>query len=200
MKVTADEIRAATLKALDAEGASSVSMRRIAARVGITPMAIYHHFPSRAALLQSVVDGEFAGLEAGFQREKLSGDLEADLARFAGVYLRYASRHPRIFDYMFAEPRRGARRFPGDFRAGRSPTLNRVAEIMAAGMESGAFRRADVWELAMHFWALVHGYTMLRRAGRFRLSEKSFRSLVQRSVSCLIRGLQAAPLSAPPRR
>ena len=35
-------------------------MRRVAEAVGITPMAIYHHFPNRDSLLNSVTDREFA--------------------------------------------------------------------------------------------------------------------------------------------
>ena len=35
-------------------------MGRVAKEVGITPMAIYHHFPSREDLLGAVLDSEFA--------------------------------------------------------------------------------------------------------------------------------------------
>ena len=34
-------------------------MRAIAARVGITPTAIYRHFPSREALLERISDDSF---------------------------------------------------------------------------------------------------------------------------------------------
>ncbi len=44
-------------------------MRRVATAVGITPMAIYHHFADRRALLNFVVDREFT---------KYSGILSGD--------------------------------------------------------------------------------------------------------------------------
>ena len=56
---TKELIRSAALRLLEREGPEGVSMRRVAKQVGITPMAIYHHFRNRDALLVAVTDGEF---------------------------------------------------------------------------------------------------------------------------------------------
>jgi len=104
-------------------------------------------------------------------------------------YIDYALAHPRIFDYVFSSPRPGARRFPDDFRARRSPTLNLTADIVSSWMELGELKRDDVWEIAMELWAHVHGYLALWRAGRFHLSEDEFRKLVHRSFRRLLHGL-----------
>lgn len=186
---TSDQICAAALEILEAEGAEEVSMRRVAQKVGITPMAIYHHFKNREALLSSVVDHEFSALETDFVQQSLSGICEEDILRILDIYVGYALERPRVFDYVFAVNRSGARRFPEDFRGGRSPTLNRMAEIVRAGMTKGQLRSDDAWEVAMQLWAHVHGYVMLYRAGRFSLSEKSFRALVKRSILRLLYGL-----------
>jgi AcrR family transcriptional regulator len=61
-KTTAEKIASTALQVLEREGPSAVSMRRIAAAIDVTPVAIYHHFPSREALLQAVTDQEFAKL------------------------------------------------------------------------------------------------------------------------------------------
>ncbi|MEL4319734.1 TetR/AcrR family transcriptional regulator [Leifsonia sp. YIM 134122] len=44
------------LELLDEGGAEAVSIRRIAARIGVAPNAIYTYFPDKAALLRAVVD------------------------------------------------------------------------------------------------------------------------------------------------
>ncbi|KQO96810.1 TetR/AcrR family transcriptional regulator [Leifsonia sp. Leaf264] len=44
------------LELLDESGADAVSIRRIAARMGVAPNAIYTYFPDKAALLRAVVD------------------------------------------------------------------------------------------------------------------------------------------------
>jgi AcrR family transcriptional regulator len=51
----------------------------IADALGITPMAIYHHFPSRDALLTMITDREFAKLLTHIQVHPLRGTLEERL-------------------------------------------------------------------------------------------------------------------------
>lgn len=188
---TSRRIYQCALAILEEEGPQAVSMRRIAAQVGITPMAIYHHFPSREALLEQVVDTEFARL-AGFFAHPIQGrTAEAQFLHIMDGYIDYALAHPRIFDYVFSSPRAGARRFPEDFRARRSPTLNVTADALAGWMKTGELRRDDVWELAMALWAHAHGYLALYRAGRFHLTEDEFRKLVRRSLRRFLHGLKA---------
>jgi AcrR family transcriptional regulator len=186
----ADDIAAAALAILEEEGAEAVSMRRVADAVGVTPMAIYHHFPNRQALLTFVTDREFAKLAELMEAQPDEGAGEARLWRVMDWYVRYALARPHVFDHVFSQRRDDARRFPEDFRAGLSPTLNRVARIVEDAMDAGLLRRDDVWEVAMDLWAHVHGFVALFRAGRFSMDEADFRLLVRRSVGRLIDGLK----------
>jgi AcrR family transcriptional regulator len=188
---TSARIYRCALAILEADGPQAVSMRRIAAEVGITPMAIYHHFPSREALLDKIVDTEFERL-AEFFREPVKGSTaSARIVHAMDGYIDYALAHPRIFDYVFSSPRPGARRFPEDFRARRSPTLNVTADALSEWMRAGELKRDDVWEIAMALWAHVHGYLALYRGGRFHLTEDEFRKLVRRSLRRFYHGLKA---------
>jgi TetR/AcrR family transcriptional regulator, tetracycline repressor protein len=54
--VTAQAILDAALAQLDAGGAAAVSIRGIAAQVGIAPNAVYTYFPSKAAVLRALVE------------------------------------------------------------------------------------------------------------------------------------------------
>lgn len=187
---TAEQIAQVALELLESEGAEAVSMRRVASAVGITPMAIYHHFPNREALLNYITDAEFSKLLEYVLAHPPRGDSESRLLDILEGYVDYALARPRIFDYVFSRPRPGARRFPKDFRARRSPTLNQVADVVATAMEQGDLRKDDVWEIAFALWAHVHGYVMLYRAGRIGLSEKCFRELIHRSLRRFIHGLE----------
>jgi AcrR family transcriptional regulator len=188
---TADRIANAALRILENEGPEAVSMRRVAAAVGITPMAIYHHFPSREALLNTITNREFARLLSFIQAHPLSGGVEDRLLAVMAGYVDYAFAQPRVFDFIFSRPRPGARQFPKDFRARRSPTLNPVADLLEAEMKKGSLKKDDVWEVAFALWAHVHGYVMLYRAGRVALSEKEFRKLLHRSIRRFLHGLKA---------
>ena len=178
------------LEILEAEGAEAVSMRRVAAAVGITPMAIYHHFANREALLNQITDREFSKLLEHILANPPRGNSESRMINALEGYIDYALVRPRIFDYVFSRQRPGARRFPKDFRARQSPTLNPVADVIAAAMEHGDLKKDDVWEIAFALWAHVHGYVMLYRAGRIALSEKEFRELIRRSLRRFVHGLK----------
>ncbi len=54
--VTEQAILDAALSQLDAGGAAAVSVRGIAAQVGIAPNAVYTYFPSKAAVLRALVE------------------------------------------------------------------------------------------------------------------------------------------------
>jgi AcrR family transcriptional regulator len=190
-QATEERIAETALKLLETGGEEGVSMRRVAAAVGITPMAIYHHFADRKALLNFVVDREFTKYSESLQAAPRRGAYESQILTCMDAYIDYAFAHPRIFDYVFAEPRPGARRFPDDFRARLSPTLNPVADLLQKGMEAGYLKQDDVWELAMELWAHTHGYVSLYRGGRFALAEKEFRALVRRSIRRMLHGLKA---------
>jgi AcrR family transcriptional regulator len=190
-QATQERISETALRLFEADGETGVSMRRVANAVGITPMAIYHHFADRRSLLNFVVDREFAKYLQSFQALPQRGSYESRLLTCMDAYIDYAFTHPRIFDYVFAEPRPGARRYPEDFRARRSPTLNPVADLLQKAMEAGYLKQDDVWELAMEMWAHTHGYVSLYRGGRFDLPEKEFRALVRRSLRRLLHGLKA---------
>lgn len=185
---TRELIRAEALHLLEREGPEGVSMRKVAKKVGITPMAIYHHFPDRQALLVAVTDGEFERLAECF---RTAGRAEGDsLANAISGYLDYALSRPRVFDFVFSQKRTGARQFPTDFRARKSPTLTLLADEIGARMKAGGLRRDDVWEAALAIWALIHGLVVLHRGQRIDLPEKEFRALCERSLQRLIHGLE----------
>jgi AcrR family transcriptional regulator len=177
------------LRILEAEGPKAVTMRRVANEVGVTPMAIYHHFPGREALLDAVVHSEFERLVEFFTPSKTKRSFEAAMIHVMDGYIDYALAHPCIFDYVFSSPRPGARRFPDDFQARLSPTLNLVFDIVSSWMKLRKLKRDDAWEVSMELWAQAHGYLALWRAGRFHLSEEEFRKLVHRSIRRLLYGL-----------
>lgn len=188
MAATRDRIIEAARTILLAEGAGAVSMRRVAAIVGVTPMAIYRHFADRDALLKSVADASFAEIARRWVDKPRQGDLDARVREMLDDHLDFALGQPRLYDFVFTELRHDARRFPDDFRAGRSPTLNLVADAISDGMRQGVLRRDDEWEIALSVAALLHGLVALYRGRRIGLSEQEFRALCHRAVGRVVDG------------
>lgn len=165
-------------------------MRRVAKAVGITPMAIYRHYRDRAGLLNALADDGFAELAAWLAGKRFSGSIEQRLAKMGEIYLDHALQNPRLFELMFLKSREGARRYPQDFTACRSPTANLMVEVVRQGMESGYFCEDDAWEIVFEMGALSHGLIMLYLGGRMEISRVQFRAFYRRSFRRYIRGIR----------
>jgi len=188
---TTQRIAEAARRLLDTEGAEAITMRRVAAATGITAMAIYRHYPDRAALLNALADEGFEQLSASLKGRRFTGDLETRLAKMADLYLDHALANPRLFELMFLQPREGARRYPADFKARRSPTATLMADVIAAGMDSRELRRDDPWEITFEMGALSHGLIMLYLGGRVQMTPAGFRALYRRSFRRYLNGIRS---------
>ncbi|HEU4670133.1 MAG TPA: TetR/AcrR family transcriptional regulator [Dyella sp.] len=188
---TAERIFRAALKLFERGGAEAVTMRRVADAVGITPMAIYRHFPNREALLKRLSDESFRSIADAWQAHATHPDLIERLQALLTPYLDYALTHPHLFDHAFALRRDDARRFPEDFRERQSPTLTVIADAIEEGMRAGVLRKDDPWQVAMTLWAHAHGLVTLYRAGRFNDDEAHFRAFYQASLRRVIDGIRS---------
>jgi AcrR family transcriptional regulator len=188
---TAEKIVRAAYKLFDREGADAVTMRRVAQAVGITPMAIYRHFPNREALLKRLSDDSFNTAAREWEKRARHPDTIKRLTGMLMQYLDYALEHPHLFDHAFSVRRDDARRYPDDFRAGRSPTFNVAVEATAEGMRQGLLKQDDPWDVTMTVTAHQHGLITLYRAGRFSFDEAQFRKFYLESLGRLIDGIKA---------
>jgi AcrR family transcriptional regulator len=189
-KGTAASILSAARELLDQQGVAAVAMRPVAERVGITPMAIYRHYADRASLLNAVADEGFLELAGRVQALHLKGDIQRRLMQVADVFLDSALQFPNLYELMFLVPRKGARVYPKDFRAGRSPTFSPSVNIISEAMRTGELRPDDPVEIAFELSALSHGLIVLYLGGRVAQSEKEFRSLHLRSFRRYLDGLR----------
>ncbi len=187
---TAERILRAARALFERGGAQSVTMRRVADAVGLTPMAIYRHFPNREALLKRISDDSFDEIARHWIARNRGGDPIARVIGLQRIYLDYALSHPHLFDHAFSARRADARRYPEDFRAGRSPTLTVAAEAIADAMQAGVLRSDDAWDVAITLWAHTHGLVTLYRAGRFSYDEAQFRRFYEASLQRLLDGLK----------
>ncbi len=188
---TSDKILRAALKLFERGGAEAVSMRRIADAVGITPMAIYRHFPNREALLKRLSDDSFQAIAHEWAVHGTHPDVLERLLALLTPYLDYALANPHLFDHAFSLRRDDARRFPEDFRERQSPTLTVIADAIDEGMRQGVLRKDDPWDVAMTLWAQAHGLIALYRAGRFSYDEAQFRAFYLASLRRVIDGIKA---------
>lgn len=95
-RLTRDEIAAAALRIVDAEGFDALSMRRLAAELGVGTMSLYHYVHTKdelLALLSDAVMGEMLVPEG-----ELPGDWRAALTAIARRTRDTLLRHPWVLD------------------------------------------------------------------------------------------------------
>jgi AcrR family transcriptional regulator len=187
---TAKRIATAARELLDTEGVDAVTMRRVAAAVGITAMAVYRHYEDHDSLLTALAEEGFAELAGKLRDIRLEGGVESRMRKVLDTHLDFALARPKLFELMFLRPRQGARQFPRDFAAGKSPTANPFAELVAEGIRAGLFQEVDIWEVAFESGALLQGLVMLYLGGRVAATKPEFRKIVHRAMERYVNGIR----------
>jgi AcrR family transcriptional regulator len=186
---TQEAIVAAAWRRFEEGGEAELSLRRVAADVGLTPMAIYRHFASRQALLDTLVleaVGEWRRCVAAVPPAAPDEWLRA----IADAYLEFALRQPRKFEAAFLVRSPVALRYPADFLAGDSPALRLQLALVE---EATASLGGDGGTALVTLIALAQGLVGLYRSGRLAEDEGRFRELYGRVMDRCIASLARAP-------
>lgn len=145
----------AGLALLDEGGAEALTLRKAAARAGVSHAAPKHHFDGLPGLLSAIALRGFemfhADLEQGCAAET-SDDPFARLMAANGAYLGFAERNRALFQLMFIEVEQSTP--PLRLAAMRCyGVLQSKCQPLCAGRDPAAFESA--------VWALTHGYVAL---------------------------------------
>ena len=108
--VTLDAILSTALAMLDEGEGDGLSLRALAARLGVTPMSLYHHVGDHAGLLRALSDRVYAQAledagDAGGAGD--AGDAADHRAEIRGLLVRYyqaVARYPQLTLAIFATP------------------------------------------------------------------------------------------------
>lgn len=181
-----DRIFSAAKVVLEQDGMHGLSMRRIAQESGMSPMSLYRHFADKDALLNALMADGLAAWEQRVRAIRTKAPLPW-LERIGEEFLAFALEEPHRFDAAFFLPAPEARRYPGDFAAGRSPVIAMtVAKIEQA--RAGVLGDVAALDVALTYSALAQGLVSMYRARRFS-GEAEFtalyRAVMRQSLSSL---------------
>ena len=102
-----DSILEAALVISQREGVEALSIRKLAAALGVTPMAVYHHFRSKQEILIGVIDrvvGEAAVTEHGVPRSRWQDWLRASFGAMHRALVEQPGVIPLLTDSLRAGP------------------------------------------------------------------------------------------------
>jgi AcrR family transcriptional regulator len=153
----------AALALVTRDGRDAVTLRAVAAALGVNHRALYRQYASREDLLLAVAECGFARLadllESVVVKEAGSGSVALAQA-YAGFAL--AERH--LYELMFSLPLRKWFHAAG----GIGPQLRRVVKAAASTVQASEAGHAGSDEIrtrVLRVWGLVHGLVGLYRVG-----------------------------------
>src|SRR5215510_1784907 len=157
------DLRNALLKAarklLEKSGPSSLALREIARRVGVSAPSAYHHFPNLDAI--AVALAEQGAAEMAECLTALPSGNKSTLLRIGEAYVAFARANPALYRLMFGEG------FPIASRSGRA--VRDLRQRAYATIEATLRERFPASELpvaALFLWSVVHGLALLMIDGQ----------------------------------
>lgn len=149
---------AAAIEILDSEGPDGFTVRAIAERAGVAPMAIYNHFGGMNGLLETLWVQGFETLQDAVSIE--TNDPIADFMDAGIGYRAFALGNPGLYTLMFLHR---FRNFEPSMEA--IHVAARAYESLVHCVERcqaiGAITKVDSSDAAQVVWSACHGYVSL---------------------------------------
>jgi AcrR family transcriptional regulator len=172
-----------------AEGLEALSLRRVAANLGVTAPALYAHVADKDDLVRAVAEREFERLTALLE-EVLATETDPLLQiRAQGrAYVAHARANPALFRVMFVfrpswSPQPLAEELPAATKA-----FAAAAGPVEAAVEQGLLRVADPLLASLVLFAAAHGVATLLLAG-IDLGADYEACLADTAIDSVLRGL-----------
>ena len=181
----------AAIHRLQADGIAKLSLRALAADVGVSPTAVYRHFEDKLALLAAIACDGFSGLTHNMHKYLGSEPTDAmtALQRIGMGYIDYAIHHPAHYRLMFGQRMVERERFP-DLYQTSAASFAMLRNNMQRGLDEKLFKPLPVDLLTTTAWSLVHGLSMLSIDGLVKYpSDENLDLLAQMVTRLLADGL-----------
>lgn len=185
--ITGPRIQDAALRLFARHGFAAVSMRRIAAEVGVQAGALYNYTPDKQSLLFGLMQTHMQDLLASCAARDKTGDAMDQLEAFTRLHIRFNLERADAVFISYMELRNLT---PQNFAA--IEDLRRRYEdvletILHQGVATGSFAVADPKITTLAVIAMLTGVgTWYRAGGRLSLEqvEAIYWDMVRKSVAC----------------
>jgi AcrR family transcriptional regulator len=186
--LTREAIVAATRDLVRDDGLAAVSLRRVAASLGVTAPALYAYVRDKHDLLRAVAEGEFTSLIERFA----TVDAEDPLDRTRGycrAYIEHAVENPELFKVMFVfQPRVGLGEPVTDDLPSATQAFSLPADSMLEAIEAGRIREQDPLIATLTTWIAMHGAAEVLLMG-FDFDDEFRDRLIDATIEMVIQGI-----------
>lgn len=184
--ITGPKVQDAALRLIARHGYAAVSMRQIAAAVGVQAGALYNYTEDKQSLLFDLMQSHMVALLEALAAQDLHGDPMQQLEQFTRFHIRF---HLPCADHVFVSYMELRNLSPDNF--GRIEALRRQYEnaleaILRDGQTSGVFAVPDTRVTTMALIAMLTGLSnWYRTDGRLAMDaiEAMYWDLVRKAVA-----------------
>src|SRR6202022_3301834 len=148
----------AAMELLEEGSQTSLSLRAVARRAGVSPAAPYRHFADREALVSAIAAVGYRELAERLVAAHPAPSTPEQLASVAIAYVQFALERPALFRIMFGEP--------CDRDNDERVAATAAVSAYVGSIADRTFPQADAEALATAIWALVHGLAFLYLDGK----------------------------------
>lgn len=156
-------------------GEEGVTMRAIAARLGVSATALYQHFESKAAILREI---RLLGVRTLLEAQEPAASIEDPIERIhvlAERYIEFAVENRWLYKILFYEEEVDWSELQQHERDHLVAPLKEARAACEAGVMKGVFRQdLDLDSAALLLWASVHGFASLLINGRLSEEHRTF--------------------------
>lgn len=162
----------AALELVAEKDVSSLSLREVTRKAGVSHAAPYRHFEDKEALLAAVAEQGFGMFNDALEEatQDIANPLERLEAGFI-AYVRYAIENPSHYRILFGAYGANAEKTYPSLAAAIKQAFKQFVNTIAQGQHLGAIRAGNPEQLAQAVWALSHGLAMLLIDGQLTYKE-----------------------------
>lgn len=149
-----------------ADGIESLTLRKLAERVGVSQTALYHHFGDKQDLLCAMGEEGIALFEAGIAAcFDEAASPEQRLEAFVQGYVRFALGNPELYELMFGRTTwRGET--TASFQAATRGAFRSYVQMIAGLQQAGRLSaELNPLRLAQVIWGTLHGLCCMHNDG-----------------------------------
>ena len=170
------------------DGHTSLSMRGIAKKVGVSATSIYLHFDNKDHLLHTLIEESVEALSVSIEeRVDETSDVITQFEAIIRGYTDFALNNPEKYQIIYMVRSEAMARYPKEkFRRARR-CYELLVKVIEAGVQSELMEEDDPLTAAYSIWGQLHGIisVVLNQRLDSRINQEHF---IEKSIQHIVEG------------
>jgi AcrR family transcriptional regulator len=167
------------------EGATALSMRRIAQLVGCSTTVLYTMFGNKQGLVDELYLRGFDMMRQALEAVSRPDHPQNYIYALCDAYRNFALAHSTYYAIMFLKIMPEYTPSKANLQLGET-SFQLLVDAVQACVASRSISENEAWEIARIIWATVHGHVGLELAGHFDYPGVSSQQMLNRALQAVV--------------